>query len=164
MVDAPSDNYSKKSPFMWIVIYVLIGLIVYGAIYYFAFYKKSGNKAYETPVQEENVDTSENMENQEETRLSDEISVEDVVVTLTNTGFEPAEVNIAPGTAVIWVNQSGKTATVNSSPHPQHTDYDPLNLDQFKDGESLSFTFDAPGTYKYHDHLNSSHFGTVIVE
>jgi plastocyanin len=87
-----------------------------------------------------------------------------VNVTLTPSGFDPQTVTIAKGTKVIWINKSGQTATVNSDPHPIHTAYPPLNLGVFSDGSSLSLVFDQPGTYGYHNHLNPSEFGKIIVK
>lgn len=35
-------GYGKKPMWQWVVIYLIIGAIVYGAIYYFVFAKKGG--------------------------------------------------------------------------------------------------------------------------
>lgn len=91
-------------------------------------------------------------------------AMQENVVMLTADGFSPATLTIKAGTPVTWTNKSGENATVSSDPHPTHTNYKPLNLGKFSDGESLSLTFDKPGTYAYHNHLNSSQTGTVIVE
>jgi plastocyanin len=86
------------------------------------------------------------------------------IVTITENGFSPSMLTIKTGESVTWQNKSGVRATVNSDPHPTHTDYEPLNLGEFSDGESLNLTFDTPGTYSYHNHLNSSQTGTIAVE
>lgn len=86
-------------------------------------------------------------------------------VTLTaDDGFSPSTLTIKAGTKVTWVNNSGEDATINSNPHPTHTDYPPLNLGAFSNGQSLSLTFDKPGTYGYHNHFNPSQKGTIIVQ
>jgi plastocyanin len=85
-------------------------------------------------------------------------------VSLTADGFVPAKVTIKKGEKVIWTNNSGDTATVNSDPHPTHTNYPPLNLGSFQDGEKHELIFDKPGTYGYHDHFHPSKKGTVVVE
>lgn len=87
-----------------------------------------------------------------------------VEVTLTSQGYNPAALTIDKGTKVVWTNKSGSEATVNSDPHPFHTDYAPLNLGNFKDGEKLELVFDKAGTFKYHNHFNSSEKGTIIVK
>ncbi|HBB76536.1 MAG: hypothetical protein A2186_00695 [Candidatus Levybacteria bacterium RIFOXYA1_FULL_41_10] len=85
-------------------------------------------------------------------------------VTLSETGFSPKTITIKAGDKVIWINNSGKMATVNSNPHPIHTSYKELNLGNFDDGEKLELVFPNAGTYNYHNHLNASQGGTVIVE
>lgn len=90
--------------------------------------------------------------------------VEQNTITLTASGFSPETLTIKAGDKVTWANKSGADAAVNSNPHPVHTDYPPLNLGSFKDGENLSLTFDQAGTYGYHNHLNPSQTGTIVVE
>lgn len=85
-------------------------------------------------------------------------------ITLTKDGFSPQTVTIKAGEKVAWMNRSGKTATVNSNPHPIHTDYPPLNLGEFKNGDTLELTFSKPGTYGYHNHYNAFQGGKVIVK
>lgn len=89
---------------------------------------------------------------------------EETKVDFTLDGFSPESITIKKGAKVIWTNNSGKTATVNSAPHPVHTSYPPLNLGSFNDGDSLEVSFPDPGTYKYHNHLNASQGGTITVE
>ncbi|KKR40545.1 hypothetical protein A2434_01340 [Candidatus Woesebacteria bacterium RIFOXYC1_FULL_41_14] len=86
------------------------------------------------------------------------------VVTLSESGFSPASLTIKAGENVTWENKSGVRATVDSNPHPVHTSYQPLNLGEFSDGQSVNLTFDTPGTYNYHNHFNSNQSGTIIVE
>lgn len=85
-------------------------------------------------------------------------------VNLTSSGFNPKTITIKTGTRVIWINKSAAAATVNSDIHPTHQLYTPLNLGEFPNGSSVQLVFDKPGTYKYHDHLNPSRTGTVVVE
>lgn len=91
-------------------------------------------------------------------------NAKETMVNLTKAGFEPGTVKIKVGDKVTWVNKSGQTATVNSDPHPTHTLWPFLNLGTFADGGTLSVTFDKVGTYTYHNHLNPSETGTVVVE
>ncbi len=155
-VNPGTSAYKRQSPLMWVAIYAIVGLLVYGAIYYFAFYKKGNSMSY-TPKTENITPEASNSANNMET------VTDSATVLLSAEGFDPKTLTIKKGTKVTWINQSGVTATVNSGPHPQHTDYSPLNLNEFEDGGSLSLTFDTPGTYKYHNHLNSKQFGIVTV-
>lgn len=110
-------------------------------------------------------------ENQAQTEVSrvpsvspTQTALEETKVTLTSDGFSPKSITIKKGSKVVWTNSSGKVATVDSAPHPVHTSYPPLNLGSFNDGDSLELSFPDPGSYKYHDHLNASHGGTITVE
>lgn len=87
----------------------------------------------------------------------------EAAVTLTSTGFNPQVLTIKIGTKVVWTNKSGQLATVNSDPHPTHTAYPRLNLGEFDNGQSLSLIFDKVGRYGYHNHIDASEIGTVIV-
>lgn len=88
-----------------------------------------------------------------------------VSVTESADGFSPASVTIKAGQTVTWTNSDSASHTVNSNPHPTHTDYPPLNnVGLIAPGTGKSFTFNTPGTYHYHDHLNPSHQGTVVVQ
>ncbi|OGC84885.1 hypothetical protein A3F55_00170 [Candidatus Adlerbacteria bacterium RIFCSPHIGHO2_12_FULL_53_18] len=98
-------------------------------------------------------------------------------VAYSSTGFSPSTVTVKVGGTVTWSAQGGSQMWVASAQHPTHTAYDGTTLqehcgtgaasgafDQCASGTSYSFTFNKAGTWRYHNHSNSSHFGTVIVE
>lgn len=85
-------------------------------------------------------------------------------INVTKQGFEPSVITVKAGTFVNWNNKSGQEAAVASDPHPTHQTYIPLNLGTFPDRNGVSLIFNTPGTYGYHNHLNPSQKGTVIVE
>lgn len=86
-------------------------------------------------------------------------------VTITSLGFEPKVVTIKAGETVTWVNNDSVSHQVNSAVHPTHQVYPPLNkIDLLKPGDKKSLEFPQIGSYKYHDHLNSSLVGTVVVK
>ena len=89
---------------------------------------------------------------------------EETIVTLTADGFSPSTITVKTGTKVTWTNKTGGPATVDSDPHPVHTLWPFLNLGTFANGSTVSVTFDKAGTYTYHNHLNSSQKGTVVVQ
>lgn len=84
-------------------------------------------------------------------------------IVLSNTGFTPKTVSVKKGTRVIWMNNSGGAATVNSDDHPTHTKFPFLNLGEFGPGSNLQVILDKPGTYTYHNHLQPTMTGTIIV-
>lgn len=91
-------------------------------------------------------------------------TVQENLVTITSNGFTPQTITIKVGDSVTWTNTNSSMHNVISDIHPTHQLYPPLNLGNISAGESKSLSFPEIGTYKYHDHLNPSLTGTVIVE
>lgn len=85
-------------------------------------------------------------------------------ISLTSVGFFPQTLTIPVGTRVFWLNNANVAATVNSDPYPQDTNYPPLNLGSFSEGQTVIYTFSTPGTYGYHNEYNPSQTGTIIVQ
>jgi len=87
-----------------------------------------------------------------------------ITISYTDKGFAPKSVEINQGDTVEFVNQSRRLMWVASNNHPAH---DILStFDQFYtagSGESWQYTFDQKGEWKYHDHVNASRKGTIIV-
>lgn len=86
------------------------------------------------------------------------------LVNITSAGFSPKEVTIKAGEAVTWMNGESVVHVVNSAVHPTHQLYLPLNLGNIQAGGKASLTFPTAGTYKYHNHLNPSLTGSIVVE
>lgn len=87
-----------------------------------------------------------------------------VTITLTENGFDPNEISITPNTKVVWINNSGQFATVDSNPHPIHTENSEMNLGEFGDGEKLELIFPKTGEFNFHNHYNSEQGGRVTVQ
>lgn len=85
-------------------------------------------------------------------------------IRVTAAGFEPKTITVKKGNIVVWLNESGQEVVINSAVHPTHKEYPPLNLGKFPDASSMSIVFYSSGKYSYHNHLNPSQTGTVIVE
>ena len=104
-----------------------------------------------------------------------ENTIPDVTVTYSGTGFTPKDITVTLGTKVNFVNQSSGKMWVASAKHPDHTVYSGTSLsqhcpdttnssfDQCSVGTSYTFTFSKAGTWKYHNHVNPSDYGTIIV-
>src|SRR3989344_5226809 len=91
-------------------------------------------------------------------------------VTITAEGFLPRELEIRKGDTVVWTNTASKPSWPASAMHPTHDVYPEKGgciasaFDACKglaEGESFKFQFNQIGTWKYHDHLNTSVFGAV---
>jgi plastocyanin len=94
-------------------------------------------------------------------------------VTYTNNGFSPSSVTIRKGGTVKFVNNSSAGMRPASNPHPQHDEYPTTggcvastfdSCTTIASGSSWSFKFDVTGSWDYHNHLNPSMGGTVVVQ
>lgn len=117
----------------------------------------------QAPAPAPQVIPQEEEEATKEAEAEDE-DMEEEVVTVGSTGFSPKEISIKVGEEVSWMNEDRAVHTVNSAVHPTHQVYPPLNLGNIQTGGKVSLSFPEAGTYKYHDHLNPSFTGSVIVE
>ncbi|HSW97884.1 MAG TPA: cupredoxin domain-containing protein [Candidatus Saccharimonadales bacterium] len=85
-------------------------------------------------------------------------------VSYTANGFEPNSITIKAGQTVTWTNKDSDDVWVASNPHPTHTDYPGFDeLKSMGNGQTYSFTFTKVGNWGYHNHLNPSQHGTVVV-
>lgn len=137
-----------------ILIATLAVIVVLGAVFLLSnnANKSNTNQTTSTPTQTETTTTT-----------APSADSADAAVTITASGYEPRTMSVKAGTKVVWTNSSGQIGNVSSVPHPTHSTYPPLNLGDFSDGETVSLVFNEPGTYGYHNHLNASQTGTVVV-
>ena len=88
-----------------------------------------------------------------------------VIVTISAAGFSPASLAIKAGTTVTFLNNDTVPHWPASNPHPTHTGL--VGFDSkagVAPGASYSYTFEAAGSFGFHDHLNPGMTGTVVVE
>ena len=100
-----------------------------------------------------------------ESTVTAEVAGGGATISMTDTGFVPADVTIAVGDTVTFVNDAQANKWPASDVHPTHEilpDFDPGR--GLATGEEYSFTFTEVGSWKYHDHLRASHGGTITVE
>ncbi|MBI3495579.1 cupredoxin domain-containing protein [Candidatus Berkelbacteria bacterium] len=86
-------------------------------------------------------------------------------VSYTDSGFSPASITVKSGTTVTFTNTSSQSMWVASDPHPIHTGL--AGFDErasVEKGGTYSFTFTKVGSFGYHNHLNPSDTGTVVVQ
>ena len=102
-----------------------------------------------------------------------------LTVEITADGFAPESLTVHAGDTVTWLNKHTVHSWPASASHPLHRDYPGSDLakcssterssifdacQRLEQGKSFAFTFNEKGSWKYHDHLNPSHTGTIIVE
>ena len=93
--------------------------------------------------------------------LSAPASAATPTITIGTDGLAPPSLTVAPGTTVTWINNSGERRKIRSTSGPAEFDHD------LQAGQSFTFRFTAPGTYKYRDDRNpdlSNYWGTVVVQ
>jgi plastocyanin len=86
------------------------------------------------------------------------------VITFTDKGFSPSPATVKVNTTVTFVNESTSPMWVASDPHPTHTllpGFDELK--SVEKGGTYEYTFVKVGTWTYHNHMNPSTKGTVVV-
>jgi plastocyanin len=160
------SGYGKRPLWQWVIIYVILAIIVYGLIYYFIFskggsYTPSPSQTYTPPVQQTSQSTSPSP-----------IEAQNIV-TYTDSGFSPSILSVKKGSTVTFKNTASDDMRVASNPHPIHNGYPTMGgcvsstFDSCKNispGQSWSFKFDIVGTWGYHNHLNPSEGGEVVVQ
>jgi plastocyanin len=87
-----------------------------------------------------------------------------VTITYSNSGFSPATVTVKSGGTVTIKNTSSKTVDFDSDPHPSHTDDSQLNAGPIAAGQSKTITVTTTGSFSYHNHLNSSEAGKIVIQ
>lgn len=95
------------------------------------------------------------------------------IINITADGFEPKTAQLLKGERVVWLNLDQAAHWPAADPHPTHTGYperggcnssafDPCQ--PIKPGKQWTFVFNHSGTWTYHDHLNPSFSGKVVVK
>ncbi len=100
------------------------------------------------------------------------------IISVDESGFTPADVTVPVGTKVVFVNNGQASHWPASAIHPTHKSYPGSDIKKcsteealtifdacrgLTTGQEFSFTFNEAGTWQYHDHLQPSVFGTIIV-
>ncbi len=86
------------------------------------------------------------------------------VISMTSDGFTPPSLEVPTGTTVYFRNDGVRNHWPASAVHPTHQEYP--GFDAFRSippGDHYRFTFDRPGTWRFHDHLNPAKTGAVTV-
>lgn len=88
----------------------------------------------------------------------------DATITYTDSGFSPSKITVKSGSKVTIKNETSRALQFNSDPHPVHNGNQELNVDLVPSGQTKTFTVTKKGSFGYHDHLDPSKVGTIVVE
>ncbi len=140
--------------------WIIIALVIVGGGAWLYTKNKSETTVPQTPVIEEQKEATTEETPKEEVMEGTTV----VEISYTDTGFEPATVEIEVGDTVRFVNKSSRMMWVASAIHPTHVLLPGFDqLEGVDVGGRYSFTFDKVGEWKYHNHLSPTMTGTVVV-
>lgn len=157
------------------ILWVLVVILVLLGGWYILSQNDDGSVLNTDMDETNNADTSLEEETSDPDGDSDE-EANTVTVTYSASGFSPGEVRINTGDTVVFRDSGTGNMWVASAMHPTHTVYPGSDIDlcgtaqaagifdQCSSGVEFRFTFNETGTWAYHNHLQASHFGRVIVE
>lgn len=148
------SGYGKRPLWQWIILYLIIGALIYGVIYYLAFPKQN---SYNAPAPAGNNSSSSN---QPQSAASNEINI-----TGTEFAFTPATITVKKGQPV-------KVNFTNNGKYPHNWNVTDLNVQtktiQPGESDSISFTPDKTGSFEFTctvpGHADRGMKGTLTVQ
>jgi len=159
---------AKKTKSSGVVISIVIIAVIVLIILGIGLLSKK-NVQDETP--EEDLPPQENI-------ITETSEPAEYIVEITNEGFVPKNLEIKQGDKVTWINKLITEAWPASAFHPTHTNYPGSSIikcgtveeknifdacGKLQKGESYSFVFNEVGSWAYHNHLQPSKDGKIIV-
>ena len=86
------------------------------------------------------------------------------IVEVRDNGFYPKEITINEGDTIKFINKTNFGIWPASDPHPTHQFLAGFDSDRpLNPGEQYGYTFEKPGAWYYHDHLNLQFKGKIII-
>ncbi len=168
-------GYGKRPLWQWILLYVVIGAIIYGIIYYFVFYKKGGynytsGNSYQYPTTAaQQVTTTQtptvSISPSTSTAPSGTMIAEKITVTGTEFAFNPSTINAK-------VNEPITVTFKNDGTYPHNFTISELNVKtktiQPGEEDTITFTPTKTGSFIYlctvPGHADRGMKGTLIVQ
>lgn len=135
-----------------IVLISIIGIVIIGGGAYFLMNNRKDDK---------NTSQRNGTANQDS---SDKGSTSAPTITYTNSGFEPNTLTVQAGTTITIKNDSSEDLQFSSDDHPTHTQNTELNETTLGPDQTQTLTLTQTGTWGYHNHIDPSDTGTIIVE
>lgn len=135
---------------------VLIGIIIIGVLVAGAYIIVSGRSKLETKTNTTDTNTNPDTGG----------CATGTRIIYRNNSFSPSCLKLKSGAAVTFENDGTGEIQIASNPHPTHSDHPILNEDlKLTRGQSTwQVILTQPSTYGYHNHMNPSHSGKIVVE
>lgn len=86
------------------------------------------------------------------------------VIRITDQGFEPSTLAVPVGTRIVWTNAGQAMRQIASNPYPRNDSLPNLKSEILNNNQSYSYNARTVGTFDYHDQLQPTVNGTLIVE
>ena len=80
-------------------------------------------------------------------------------IVIENFAFAPANLTVAAGTKIVWINHDEEPHTIKSADTAVAFKSPALDT-----GDRFTFVFDRPGTYKYFCTIHSHMVGTITIQ
>lgn len=137
---------------------VVVALAIVGAGVYF-WMRTSNTPATQTTPNNSSAETSNDADSP-----ATETQTVSATITYSDSGFAPETVTVKSGQTIAIKNESSTDVQFDSDPHPIHTTNEELNVEIIEPGQVKTFTVTKSGTFGYHNHLNASQTGTIVIE
>jgi plastocyanin len=144
--------YRKTNRGLLALIIIIIIIIVAGVYLYYA---QSSNPNLQTGM---NNSTNQSMGNNTSMgNNSTNMTSAATTISIQNMAFNPSKITVKSGTNVQWINN-------DNTQHQIVSDSGAFQSNTLNPGDSYNFFFDKTGIYGYHDALNSTITGTIVVQ
>jgi plastocyanin len=92
-----------------------------------------------------------------------------ITITMTSNGVSPKQLQVSPGTRVLFLNNDSREHEMDSDPHPEHTDCPEINNVGFISPGQTKETgnLNTVRTCGYHDHGNPDNTrfqGSIVIK
>jgi plastocyanin len=124
----------------------------------------TGKKA-DAPASSTDTSQSTNAEDSADTssEAASNTEASTATITFTNDGFTPETLTVKTGTVVTVKNESSDPVQFSSDNHPTHREDPEINMKTLAPGESGTFTAKTVGKHGFHDHMDDSKTGVLVV-
>lgn len=134
---------------------IIIGAVIVVAGAVFALTRNSNNSSETT-----NPDSAQNVQQNPQDNTDE---IEDATIVYSDEGFSPDTVTVKKGDRVRVTNESTIGLQFSSDDHPTHLKQPELNMQTLEPNQSDTFVVTKVGTWGFHNHLDASKTGTLIV-